>query len=432
MVATDGHRLALVEVEGSKADAGFEPVLVSKKILDELGKLDAADDAPVTIVRGTNHIGFAVGSRKLFSKLDERRFPDYEKVISKENDKKAVVPREELLGAVRRIALLSGDRTKAVSLAFDKGSLDRLVRSQEVGDGSQEIPATYDDTPVTLRLNARYLEQFLEAAETKDVQLFVKDEQAQCQGRPGEPLGGHPELSLRRHADADVKGFVEILSLTTDAFRNLASARLEFHPRLNLMVGDNGQGKTNLLEALAMVSGRASFRTRDLAEVRTHLAPRTVLSARVRAGGDARADTTLGLVLAAGVREHYRDGRRVTRLTAARALPAVFLTARDLSRLSGPAAERRRALDRAALAVDARTRAHARPLREGPRSKTPPPRPVAEIRRGRDGRLRGNARRGGRPPRDGSSEDPRAARAEIARAAGEPRVARSGRPPSSS
>ena len=107
---------------------------------------------------------------------------------------------------------------------------------------------------------------------------------------------------------------MEILSLTSDAFRNLASARLEFHPRLNLIVGDNGQGKTNLLEALALVSGRASFRTRDLAEVREHLAPRTVLSARVRAGGDPRTDTTLGLVLAAGAREHYRDGKRVTRL----------------------------------------------------------------------------------------------------------------------
>lgn len=152
---------------------------------------------------------------------------------------------------------------------------------------------------------------------------------------------------------------MEILSLTSDAFRNLASTRLEFHPRLNLVVGDNGQGKTNLLEALALVSGRASFRTRDLAEVREHLAPRTVVSARVREAGDPRTDATLGLVLAAGVREHYRDGKRVTRLTAARALPAVFLTSRDLARLSGPAADRRRALDRAALAVDPE---HARTL----------------------------------------------------------------------
>jgi len=190
MVATDGHRLALVEVDGVKAEAGFEPVLVSKKILDELGKLDAEDDTPVTIVRGANHISFSLGPRRLYAKLDERRFPDYEKVISKENNKRATVGREELLGAVRRIALLSGDRTKAVSLAFDKGTLVVSSESQDVGDGSQELGITYDEDPMTLRLNARYLEQFLEAAETKEVHLFVKDEQAQCQGRPGEALAG--------------------------------------------------------------------------------------------------------------------------------------------------------------------------------------------------------------------------------------------------
>ena len=190
MVATDGHRLALVEVEGVKADSGFEGVLVSKKILDELGKLDASEETNVSIVRGVNHIGFKVGSRRLYAKLDERRFPDYEKVISKENDKRATVSREGLLGAVRRIALLSGDRTKAVSLGFGPGQLLVSSESQDVGDGSQELPAAFDQAPLTLRLNARYLEQFLEAAETKDVQLFVKDEQAQCQGRPGEPLAG--------------------------------------------------------------------------------------------------------------------------------------------------------------------------------------------------------------------------------------------------
>jgi DNA polymerase-3 subunit beta len=190
MVATDGHRLALVEVDGVTAEAGFEPVLVSKKILDELGKLDAGSETPVTIVRGSNHIGFSLGPRRLFAKLDERRFPDYEKVISKENNKRATAGREELLGAVRRIALLSGDRTKAVSLAFERGTLVVSSESQDVGDGSQELGIAYDENPMTLRLNARYLEQFLEAAETKDVHLFVKDEQAQCQGRPGEALAG--------------------------------------------------------------------------------------------------------------------------------------------------------------------------------------------------------------------------------------------------
>ncbi len=190
MVATDGHRLALVEIDGVKTDGSFEPVLVSKKILDELGKFDAADDTPVSLTRGTNHLGFSIGARRLYAKLDERRFPDYEKVISKENDKRAVVGREDLLGAVRRIALLSGERTKAVSLAFAPGQLVISSESQDVGDGSQELAITFEQGSLSLRLNARYLEQFLEVAETKDVHLYVKDEQAQCQGRPGEPLAG--------------------------------------------------------------------------------------------------------------------------------------------------------------------------------------------------------------------------------------------------
>lgn len=190
MAATDGHRLALIEVEDASAEAGFEAILVSKKVLDELSKLDADDETPVTIVRGTNHIGFTVGRRRIYSKLDDRRFPDYEKVISKDNTKRATVVRDELLGAVRRISLLSGDRLKAVSLTFKEGALVVSSESQEVGDGDQEIAAEYDADTITLRLNSRYLEQFLEACETDKVHLFVKDEGSQCQGRPAEPVPG--------------------------------------------------------------------------------------------------------------------------------------------------------------------------------------------------------------------------------------------------
>jgi DNA replication and repair protein RecF len=156
---------------------------------------------------------------------------------------------------------------------------------------------------------------------------------------------------------------VEIVSLHPEAFRNLARARVDFHPRVNLIVGDNGHGKTNLLEALALVSGRASFRSNDLSIVRQNDAARSVLSARLRAfapdGGPRPPEGTLGAVLADGQREHFWEGRKISRLAASRLLPAVFLTARDLVRLSGPPADRRRALDRAALSLE---REYARTL----------------------------------------------------------------------
>jgi DNA replication and repair protein RecF len=147
---------------------------------------------------------------------------------------------------------------------------------------------------------------------------------------------------------------VEILSLNPEGFRNLAGGRIEFHPRLNLVVGDNGQGKTNLLEALAVVTGRISFRTTDLSEVIRAGEMRGLLTAKVRRVESAPADRDghLGVRFAPGAREQYWNGARVSRLQASRLAPIVFLTGRDLTRYAGPPSERRRALDRAAQALD--------------------------------------------------------------------------------
>lgn len=150
---------------------------------------------------------------------------------------------------------------------------------------------------------------------------------------------------------------MEILSLSADSFRNLAPGRLEFHPRLNLIVGANGQGKTNLLEAVTLLCGRSSFRTNDLAAVRRHGAPRCTLTARVKSA--ARDEVVYGLTLADGLREHTANGRKISRLSAAGQLPALVLGAADLARLSGPPSDRRKAADRAAASRDPQ---HARQL----------------------------------------------------------------------
>ncbi len=140
---------------------------------------------------------------------------------------------------------------------------------------------------------------------------------------------------------------MEVRSLSIDGFRNLATARLDFHPRLNLIVGRNGQGKTNLVESLAVVSGRSSFRAAEPAEIICDGASRATLACRL--SGPA-GEGLLGAALGAGTREHVWNGRKVSRLSASRLLPLVLLTEADLRRLSAPPAERRRALDRVAAA----------------------------------------------------------------------------------
>jgi DNA replication and repair protein RecF len=147
---------------------------------------------------------------------------------------------------------------------------------------------------------------------------------------------------------------VEIITLTPEGFRNLSGVRIEFHSRLNLVVGENGQGKTNLLEALALVTGRASFRTAALEEVLTAGTSRGAVTARIRRSEAPPADRDghLAIRLAAGSREQFWNGERISRLRASRTAPAVFLTAQDLSRYTGSAADRRRAVDRVALALD--------------------------------------------------------------------------------
>src|SRR5207247_3155698 len=110
LVATDGHRLALVTVPrngtGGKDDAEERPIL-PKKTLGELGRLLVEGDQDVRFERGENHLFFDVGGRILISRMIDGQFPAYERVIPKANDKHIEFERDRLANAVRRVALLS-------------------------------------------------------------------------------------------------------------------------------------------------------------------------------------------------------------------------------------------------------------------------------------------------------------------------------------
>ncbi len=184
LVATDGHRLALVEV---KHDVGITQeigVILPKKTLLELGKLLAEGEGDILFESGENHLFFEVGGRMLISRMIDGQFPAYERVIPKGNDKDIEFERERLTNAVKRVALLSNERSRAVKFEIEKGKVEVTSSSSEFGEAREQIPVDYAGTAMTISFNAQYVLDFLNVVETDVVSLSLKDEVSQAVMKP--------------------------------------------------------------------------------------------------------------------------------------------------------------------------------------------------------------------------------------------------------
>lgn len=181
LVATDGHRLALVEnpLPGGKEAEG---VLVPRKALQELLRFEGSDS--VTFRRGEHHLSFELGQRELICRILEGAFPDYERVIAKDNDKKVVFERQNLAEAIQRVALLTGERSRAVSLQLNSERLLISAANPDLGEAAEEVVCDYDGPEIQLGMNPDYMGQFLAAVATEKVRFDLKDENTQCVGYP--------------------------------------------------------------------------------------------------------------------------------------------------------------------------------------------------------------------------------------------------------
>ena len=181
LVATDGHRLALVE-SGLAGGDGEHSVLVPRKALQELQRLEG--DGNLGYRRGEHHLSFRLGRRELICRILEGSFPDYERVIAKDNDKKAVFDRKALADGVQRVALLTGERARAVRLQFGPDQLTISTSNPDLGEAVEELACDYDGPEFRVGMNPDYLASFLSAVETEKVRLELKDENTQCVGYP--------------------------------------------------------------------------------------------------------------------------------------------------------------------------------------------------------------------------------------------------------
>ena len=189
LVATDGHRLALVNVDRPKTAAKGKDTeevraILPRKTLWELGKLLSEGDNDIQYERGENHLFFGVGGRMLSSRMIDGQFPAFERVIPKGNDKRIEFERERLTNAVKRVALLSNERSRAVKFQLDKGKVEVTSSSPEFGEAKETLPVDYNDASMQICFNAQYVMDFLGAVETDNVALELKDEVSQAVMKP--------------------------------------------------------------------------------------------------------------------------------------------------------------------------------------------------------------------------------------------------------
>jgi DNA polymerase III subunit beta len=190
LVSTDGHRLAHInvarEAATGKAKGSEEEVrvILPRKTLLELGRLLAEGEGDILYERGENHLFFTLGDRLLISRMIDGQFPAFERVIPKNNDKHVEFDRDRLTAAVKRVALLSNERSRAVKVQIDKGKVEIASSSPEFGEAKEVLMVDYAAAPVTICFNAQYVLDFLGVVETDTVSLDFKDEMSQAVLKP--------------------------------------------------------------------------------------------------------------------------------------------------------------------------------------------------------------------------------------------------------
>jgi DNA polymerase III subunit beta len=173
MVATNGHRLAKLSVPAEAGSAPHADLIVPPKALAQVQRLFGGDE-DIEVSRSENHLGFRQGGRRVYTRLIEGPYPNYEQVIPKDNDRIAVADKETLTRALRRMAVVASEQTHRVRMSFGPNTLRLSVETPDLGEAHEEMEVEYSGEGLDIGFNANYLLEVLRFMPTDEVRLSFK------------------------------------------------------------------------------------------------------------------------------------------------------------------------------------------------------------------------------------------------------------------
>ncbi len=176
MVATDGHRLALVRSQrSSEKGGGTLEALVPKKAMVEAVKITRDEGEDVRIWLTDNQLILEQGNSTLVARLIDGQFPNYDQVVPAPGPSKILIGREALQGALRRTSAIMGERTTATEFEFRPGRAVVSCVNIDLGEAHEEVEASYDGESFKVGFNARYILDFLGAIDATEISLSIAD-----------------------------------------------------------------------------------------------------------------------------------------------------------------------------------------------------------------------------------------------------------------
>jgi len=179
-VATDGHRLALCDLESDIVPGDINQIIVPRKGVVELARLLSDSDDECHIQLNSNHIRIDLGDIVFLSKLIDGRFPDYERVIPQGGDKIVTADRDVLRLGLQRASILSNEKYRGIRLNFSNNLLRATVNNPDQEEAEEEIDINYQGEELEIGFNVSYLVDALNAVKQNEVEITLLDANSSC------------------------------------------------------------------------------------------------------------------------------------------------------------------------------------------------------------------------------------------------------------